>query len=239
MSDALLLDTAAKVFAACTGDEAADRTRVEESGLLALMLPESESGFNGTWQDFGAVAKLSGAHAVVFPVMETILDTTPRANELHIRAATRAAQIAGALESALDLSVRYTRERNQFGRPLAAFQAIQQQLAVLAEETSAASMAAAAAFQALDKGDAAFECACAKLRANQAAATGAGIAHQVHGAMGFTLEYALQKFTRNLWLWRGEFGNERHWADEIGAHVAARGADNFWSDLVARGDHGA
>jgi len=236
MSDALLLETAAKIFAACTGDEAADRARLRESGLLALMLPESEGGFDGTWQDFGAVAKLAGVHAVAFPAMETILDTTSRANDLHVRAAARAAQIAGALESALDLSVRYTRERKQFGRPLAAFQAIQQQLAVLAEETCAASMAAAAAFKALDRGDAAFECACAKLRANQAAAAGASIAHQVHGAMGFTQEYALQKFTRRLWLWRGEFGNDRHWADAVGAHIAARGPDNFWSDLVARGD---
>lgn len=146
----------------------------------------------------------------------------------------RAAQIAGALEAALTLAVEYTRERKQFGRPLAAFQAIQQQLAVLAEETAAAIMAAAAGFHALNRGDAAFECAAAKFRADQAAAIGAGIAHQVHGAMGFTQEYPLQKFTRRLWAWRSEFGNERHWAAEIGACVAANGADNFWPDLVAR-----
>src|SRR6185503_4445594 len=118
-------------------------------------------------------------------------------NEIRLfrtMALIRAAQIAGALDAALSLAVQYTRERKQFGRPLAAFQAIQQQLAVLAEETAAADMAAAAGFQALSREDATFECMSAKLRANQAAGVGASISHQVHGAMGFTQEYPLQKF---------------------------------------------
>ncbi len=61
-----------------------------------------------------------------------------------------AAKMAGALQAALDLSIEYTRQRQQFGKPLASFQAIQQQLAVFAEETAAANMAAAAAFRAAD-----------------------------------------------------------------------------------------
>jgi acyl-CoA dehydrogenase len=148
----------------------------------------------------------------------------------------RAAQIAGAMEAALSLSVEYTRQRQQFGKPLASFQAIQQQLAVLAEETAAAGMAAASAFRALDRGDASFEIAAAKLRANRAVTLGAPIAHQVHGAMGFTAEYRLQHLTRRLWAWQNEFGNERFWADRIGAGVAARGPENFWADLVAVSD---
>jgi acyl-CoA dehydrogenase len=166
------------------------------------------------------------------PVRSATLDGWNAERVFRTCALIRAAQIAGALDAALALAVQYTRERKQFGRPLAAFQAIQQQLAVLAEETAAAHMAAAAGFHALDHGEAVFECAAAKLRANQAAAIGASIAHQVHGAMGFTQEYPLQKFTRRLWAWRSEFGNERHWAAEIGARVAKRGADNFWPDIV-------
>lgn len=145
----------------------------------------------------------------------------------------RAGQIAGALESALSLAVTYTRERQQFGKPLAGFQAIQQQLAVLAEETAAAGAAVAAAARAADRGEAQFEIAAAKLRANQAAAVAAGIAHQVHGAMGFTKEYRLHLFTRRLWAWRSEFGNDRHWAEELGARIAARGADRFWDELIS------
>jgi len=148
----------------------------------------------------------------------------------------RTAQIAGALDHALELSVGYTRERKQFGRPLSQFQAIQQQLAVLAEETAAAGMAAAAAFRAMDRGDADFEIAAAKLRANRAARTSTGIAHQVHGAMGFTAEYSLHHLTRRLWAWQTEAGNERYWGERLGARVAARGAKAYWPDLVARSE---
>jgi acyl-CoA dehydrogenase len=58
-------------------------------------------------------------------------------------AALRVCQIAGALDSLLDLTTRYSQERSQFGRALAKFQAIQQQIAVLAEDTFAARMASA------------------------------------------------------------------------------------------------
>jgi acyl-CoA dehydrogenase len=148
----------------------------------------------------------------------------------------RSAQIAGALAGALELSVAYTSERQQFGRPLAKVQAIQQQLAVLAEETAAAGMAAAAAFRAAGAGRTAFAAGAAKLRANRAARLATGIAHQVHGAMGFTAEYRLHPLTRRLWAWQTEFGNERLWGERIGAQICARGGEHFWSDLVGQSE---
>ena len=154
-------------------------------------------------------------------------------NLLRAMALARACQIAGAISAALALSVEHTRAREQFGRPLAGFQAIQQQLAVLAEEASAARAAAAAACRAADRGEASFEIAAAKMRANQAAGVAASIAHQVHGAIGFTREYALQKFTRRLWAWRSDYGNERKWAMDIGLRAARAGADGFWPALVS------
>ena len=148
-------------------------------------------------------------------------------------ALARVCQMSGAISAALSLSVGYTRQREQFGRPLATFQAIQQQLAVLAEEEAAARAAAASACRAADGGEASFEIAAAKLRANHAAAIAASIAHQVHGAIGFTREYALQKFTRRLWAWRSEYGNERRWAAELGSRAAHAGAEGFWPALVS------
>ena len=68
----------------------------------------------------------------------------------------------------------------------------------------------------------------AKLRVGEAAGTGAAIAHQVHGAMGFTYEHSLHHATRRLWAWREEFGNETHWATQLGHMVAERGADELW-----------
>jgi alkylation response protein AidB-like acyl-CoA dehydrogenase len=149
-------------------------------------------------------------------------------------AMVRAAQIAGGLEGILDQAVRYAGERRQFGRPIGAFQAIQQNLAVLAGHAAAAATAAEHAFRAADRGDAEFEVAAAKIRAGEAVSAGASIAHQVHGAIGFTYEHALHFTTRRLWSWRAEFGSESRWAIALGRAVAARGAEGLWPDLTAR-----
>ena len=147
-------------------------------------------------------------------------------------ALARTAQIAGALQSALERSIAYSLERKQFGRPIGQFQAVQQQLALLGAETAAATCASRSAAIAASIGDASFEIAAAKLRANQAIAVATAIAHQVHGAIGFTREYALRRATQRLWSWRSECGNDRYWSERLGRTVIERGADRFWSDLV-------
>jgi acyl-CoA dehydrogenase len=148
-------------------------------------------------------------------------------------ALARTAQIAGALQSALERSIAYSLERKQFGRPIGQFQAVQQQLALLGAETAAATCASRSAAIAADIGDAAFAIAAAKLRANQAIAVATAIAHQVHGAIGFTREYALRQATQRLWSWRSECGNDRYWSERLGRTVIERGADSVWSDLTS------
>ena len=103
-----------------------------------------------------------------------------------------------------------------------------------ARAVAAAGIAAESAFRAAERGDARFEIAVAKVRVGEAAGVGAGIAHQTHGAIGFTYEHSLHFATRRLWSWRAEFGSESAWARELGHAVAARGADALWSDLTAR-----
>jgi acyl-CoA dehydrogenase len=44
----------------------------------------------------------------------------------------------------------------------------------------------------------------------------------------------LHRFTRRLWAWRDDFGNESQWAALLGGLVAARGADELWPMLAAR-----
>ena len=153
-------------------------------------------------------------------------------------ALVRAAQMAGGLEFLLAQSVRYVTERKQFGRPLAAFQTIQQNLALLAGHTAAAAMAAQQAFHVVERtgegGDASFEIAVAKVRTGEAAGLGAGIAHQAHGAIGFTYEHSLHFVTRRLWSWRAEFGAESHWSVSLGRAVAARGGEALWPHMTAR-----
>jgi acyl-CoA dehydrogenase len=148
-------------------------------------------------------------------------------------ALARVAQIAGALDAALEKSVIYANERQQFGRPLGKFQAVQQNLATFACEAAATNCAAMGAAQAMARGHAPFEIAAAKLRANRAIGSGTAIAHQVHGAIGFTREYSLHPLTRRLWSWRSEFGTDGYWSEKLAAPIIARGADNFWPDLTA------
>lgn len=147
----------------------------------------------------------------------------------------RAVMMAGAMERALDIAVTYAGERKQFGRPIGKFQAVQQNLAVMAGQVAAAGAAADAGIEALSVEDAAtqeFLIAIAKTRVGDAATLASEIAHQAHGAIGFTKEYSLQLYTRRLWSWRDEFGGDTEWAAKVGAYVCAGGADALWPTLT-------
>src|SRR5262249_21760236 len=153
---------------------------------------------------------------------------------LSFGAAVRLQQMAGALEKILEQSVQYALDRSQFGRPIEKFQAVQHNLATLAGDVAAASAAADAAAEACKLPALAIgEIAIAKVRGGEAAGTGAAIAHQVHGAMGFTYEHTLHHATRRLWAWREEFGNEAVWAARLGRMVAQQGADGLWPLITA------
>jgi len=148
----------------------------------------------------------------------------------------RACQIAGAIETMLRMTIRHALDRCQFGRPLTRFQAIQHQLAILAEENAAASCAAASACQAAVTGEACFEMAAAKYRASRAATTAADIAHQIHGAIGFTREFSLHRFSQPAQAWAREFGNEQHWAQWLGRFALDARPKPLWHWLTARSD---
>jgi alkylation response protein AidB-like acyl-CoA dehydrogenase len=150
-------------------------------------------------------------------------------------AVARAVMMAGAMERALDTAVNYAQERKQFGRPIGKFQAVQQNLAVMAGHVAAAGAAADAGVEALSIDDPVkqeFLVAIAKSRVGDAATIAAEIAHQVHGAIGFTKEYSLQLSTRRLWSWRDEFGGDTEWAARVGAYVCKGGADELWPTLT-------
>jgi acyl-CoA dehydrogenase len=148
-------------------------------------------------------------------------------------AVLRSNQIAGAIGRALALTVDYVQTRVQFGRPIGKFQAIQQNLAVLAGQSAAAIAAAEMAAEALDAGLNPVVVGAAKARAGEAASVAAAIAHQAHGAIGFTQEYALHHLTRRLWSWRDEFGNEAEWQRVVGRAAFAAGADGLWPMITA------
>ena len=151
----------------------------------------------------------------------------------ELLALSRVALMSGALSRVLELAIGYAMERHQFGRPLSKFQAIQHSLAVLAGETAAAQRAADGAIDALSTPRFADQVAAAKSRVGEAAGVAAEIAHQVHGAMGFTHEHTLHHFTRRLWAWRDEHGAESLWQARLGRRIAAGGADSVWEFLAS------
>ena len=150
-------------------------------------------------------------------------------------ALARIVQMAGALERVLEMTLHYASEREQFGRPISKFQAIQHNLAVMASEVAAASRASDAAVDGLDTTRFLLEIAAAKARVGEAVGIVAESAHQIHGAMGYTHEHQLHHYTRRLWAWRDEHGTEAVWQQMLGEHVAALGADSIWDFIATRG----
>jgi acyl-CoA dehydrogenase len=166
---------------------------------------------------------------------------------LTVGAIVRSALMAGAIERTLALTVEYANLRVQFGRAIGKFQAIQQNIAVLATQAAAARAAAEAGSEAIDEwlthdGEAlthSITAMSAKIRTGEAAGQACAIAHQVFGAIGFTEEHELHRFTKRLWSWRDEYGNEAFWSQALGAHVLAAEADQTLWRTVARVGSGA
>ncbi len=144
----------------------------------------------------------------------------------------RAQQMAGAMERCLDFALAYANERQQFGRTIGKFQAIQHMLAEAAGHCAAASAAADMANDAWGSAQFAFAVGVAKARVGEAAGKVAAICHQVHGAMGFTQEHPLHFATRRLWSWRDEFGGEAFWEERIGRLVSAQGGAALWDRIA-------
>ncbi|MED5359848.1 MAG: acyl-CoA dehydrogenase family protein [Pseudomonadota bacterium] len=178
--------------------------------------PRDCVSFNGTVEVTAAPAEFTSETVALYGAM------------------VRSAQMAGALERIIEDTLQYTMDRTQFGKQIGKFQVIQQNMAMAAAEVAAAVMAAQNAYRAAEQGPPDFEAACAKVLAGEAAGMATDICHETHGAIGFTYEHHLHFFTRRLWSWRGEFGAESEWAEQLGRRAAARGADALWSDITER-----
>jgi acyl-CoA dehydrogenase len=144
----------------------------------------------------------------------------------------RAAQMAGAMGRIRDLTVRYTAERQQFGRPIARFQAVQSLVVQVAEDALVADAAVRTAAERGLPASALFDVAAAKVLAGQSGTSAAAAAHQAHGAIGMTREYELGILTRRLWAWREEYGGEAYWARLLGDSLLDAGPSAVWSQIA-------
>jgi alkylation response protein AidB-like acyl-CoA dehydrogenase len=139
------------------------------------------------------------------------------------RALARAVALTAALQRTAELTIGYAGQRIQFGQPIARFQAVQTHLARLASEAQRAAVVVDAVQAALGDDDDLRPqralVAAARTLAGDAAITAARTAHQVHGAIGVTMEYPLQRFTRRLWEWEAGDGTAARWARQLGAEA--------------------
>ncbi|ABC63027.1 acyl-CoA dehydrogenase family protein [Erythrobacter litoralis] len=201
---------------------------VDDSGTLALATGDFDEG-----------SSAAGEPRDVLSITESKpLNLT--ADLQALIAFLRVFQTAGALDAALELAIDHTGQRQQFGRPLSKFQSVQQSIALLAIEAAAVNCAAQGAAAALDRfgigGEATFEIGAAKLRANIAIKSGSALAHQVHGAIGFTQDYPLHELTRRMMGWRSEGGNDAYWSARLGRQAFAWGGTGLWDEMTRRTD---
>lgn len=144
----------------------------------------------------------------------------------------RTLQMVGALERVQELTVAYANTRVQFNKALIKFQAIQQMLARLASQIAVANAAVGLAMKSLEHKDISLFVGIAKSRTSEAAGIAAALAHQIHGAIGFTQEYELHLYTSRLWAWREECGNERYWNSMLAAAVIAEDPECLWTRVT-------
>lgn len=178
---------------------------VQQGGTVTLwtVAPGERDGF-------GLVpARLDAPTDATFPLAENTL--------FHWATALTAAAMAGAMGAVLDMTLTHVNDRQQFGRPLAKFQAIQQQVSVLAERVATTNVAARIALSRPMPGPSALDVGVGKSVANGGASIACAIAHAAHGAIGITAEHDLTLHARRLKRAQLAFGSGAYWAARIGA----------------------
>ena len=156
---------------------------------------------------------------------------------LRLRGAfCRTAAMLGSARRVQELTLQYALDRKQFGKSLSQFQTIQSHLAEMAGEVAAAGamLESVLSAAASPKGllGAAPELAAVKVRVGMAAHRLTALAHQIHGAIGFTQEHSLHLYTRRLWAWREEYGNAAEWSQWLGNEMASLGSYGFWQRIT-------
>lgn len=216
-------ESAAVVLATLDGDDL--RVAVRDPAVLSIA-----KGHNAGGEPRDRMADETDAGDVVV--------VHGAAAELIRRGAwARCMQAIGALDAAVEFSVAHTRDREQFGRPLSAFQSVQHSLATMAGEVerarAAANLAVAAAEDfGFDSPETDYAVTVAKVTLGQVVPSVVTSAHQLHGAIGVTIEHRLWLSTMRARSWIEEFGDTACHAQRLG-RLATSGVDPW--DVVIGG----
>lgn len=218
--------------------EAADRgeapdgliAALDENGLFDLLVPEDRGGIGAGMADAVAILRSVGSAAAPGPILELMIERTGLTGEdaFHTAALLNAARISGAIRWVFECTAIYATERVQFGKPLGKQQAVQQMLALLADNALAATAITDAAAAAPSP----RLIAAARTRLGEASDCAIEVGHQVHGAIGFTREYALNYRTRSLITWRDQYGSVLEWKARLGRMFIGVNRDGLWPAIA-------
>lgn len=166
------------------------------------------------------VVGLEPKYRVEFSSPGSVLpDVTSSALEAFGAAATCAEMVGGA-QGVLDRTVAYAKQREQFGKPIGAFQAVQHHCANMAIDVLGARFIAYEAIWRLGRGlDASIEVSVAKSWVSSAYERVCAAGHQVHGAIGFTAEHDLHRFTRHAASSALNYGDAEAHTDRLAAQL--------------------
>lgn len=260
-ADPLLVETVERMFAENLAPENLTEAHrsggvgftalAREMGLDMVLVPQEQGGYGGGWPDAFVIAEACGRYAAPGALPEIMIRRglghgADRAEDgasplpMPAGALLRSAQMAGAAQGLVERTAAYCSERRQFGRPIAKFQAVQQQMAELAGYAACMQAASQQAFAAVQKhgmpeseeSPAWLAVAIAKCRCSELVHPVTQIAHGVHGAIGFTEEMGLQYFSLPLWRWRAEYGRDSDWAEAVGRRAIAAGPGATWAALT-------
>ena len=203
---------------------------LEENGLFDLLVSEDKGGIGASMIDAVAIMRSVGAAAAPGPILESLIERTGLVGDeaYQCSALLNAARISGAIRWVFERTATYATERVQFGKPLGKQQAVQQMLALLADH----SLAATAITDAAAARPSPRLIAAARARLGEASDCAIEVGHQVHGAIGFTREYALNYRTRNLIAWRDQYGSVLEWKASLAKMFVASTREGFWPAIT-------
>jgi acyl-CoA dehydrogenase len=187
---------------------------LDKTGYLDALCPEEKGGTGLTLTQAEPLIRAIGAHAAP---AEIALEMVSRASDISrpLSAVIHALLIAGAIETLLSMCVEYANMRVQFGKPIGKQQAIQHQIAQLAEQSVLVKIAAQYGAEG-GLNPSLARTAIAKQTASAAVPLATSVAHSVHGAIGITEAFDLQLYTKQLYAWRLAAGSEGYWAGILG-----------------------
>lgn len=238
-------DTARRTVAVVGADRvAAGVPWAAQAQRIVVVTPRGD-GYGIADRDVTEVSITSGVNLIGEP-RDTVTASAEAADvpvpaelveQLRRKAALlRGIQVCAALDCALESALEHTTSREQFGRPLAKFQAVQHLIADMAAEAALARTATEAALLTAVEEDWSapqldFLVAVARSCAGHAASVVVRNAHQVHGAIGTTREHRLHVFTRAALAWRSEFGTVGEFDEQLTRAAIAAGADGLWQTI--------